>query len=789
MASFVMQLTGLLLLLYLSTAATASAHNTQKPLLGPSPIAAAARTGAQDRAAAWAAARARAAELVAAMTLEEKVNITGGFSAAEAGNTCAGLTGSVPRLRWPGLCLHDAGNGVRAADLVNAYPAALHTGAAWDRALARERARHMGREFRAKGSNKRFSVDPYLSGQLNAETIIGLQEAGVIASIKHLVGNEQETNRRSYFGREAVSSNIDDKTLHEFYLWPFVDGVRAGVASVMCSYNRLNSTYACENDKLLNGLLKSEMGFEGFVLLDWNAQHNLYSVNAGLDMVMPSSGSLGANLTAAVRNGTVSEARVTDMATRIIAAWYLLGQDSDDFPAPGIGMKNLTEPHEQVDARVPESRRFILEGAIAGHVLVKNDGSLPFKQKPTMLSVFGYDATVPATKNTDVLFQLGYTSSPEMADAVPGWEEHFDQAARGGTIVTGGRAGANAPAYIIDPLSAIQHRARADGTWVNWDVGSTEPAVNAASDACLVFVNAMATEGWDRSGLRDGRSDALVRHVAARCARTVVVAHAAGAPSLVDAWIDHPNVTAAVLAHLPGQDSGEALMRLLHGDANFSGRLPYTLARREADYGPAYAPCGGRRGDDDDDDDPQCDFVEGVLVDYRGFDARNVTPRFEFGFGLSYTTFAYSSLSVEPSRLPIAGILSSHSSSSSSSDTSTSASASLWQVVAVVSARVANAGGRHHGAEVAQLYLGFPSDAAAAEAPPPRQLRGFDKTRSLAPGGGADAAATVRFKLTRRDLSAWDVAAQAWRVRPGTYRVEVGASSRDIRLTGSIEVY
>lgn len=145
------------------------------------------------------------------------------------------------------------------------------------------------------------------------------------------------------------------------------------------------------------------------------------------------------------------------MKNRIIAAWYLVGQDRNNFPMPGIGMKNLTEPHEQIDARIPESRDVVMEGAIAGHVLVKNNNVLPFNKNPVMLSVFGYDATVPATKNTDILFQLGYTSSGEMAQAVLGTERHFDQAARGGTVVTGGRAGANGPSYITDvsyrPLS------------------------------------------------------------------------------------------------------------------------------------------------------------------------------------------------------------------------------------------------------------------------------------------------------------------------------------------------
>lgn len=729
-------------------------------------------------AGVWANAYSNARVLVDQMTLEEKVNITRGFTVSD--NICAGNTGTVPRLGWPGMCLHDAGNGVRATDLVNSYPSAIHVGASWDRNLTYERAFHIGQEFKAKGVNivlgpnagplgrtplggrnwEGFSVDPYLSGQLNAETVVGHQDAGVIANIKHFIANEQETYRRPYFGVEAVSANIDDKTLHELYLWPFMDGVKAGVASVMCSYNRINNTYGCENSKLMNGILKTELGFDGFVLLDWNAQHKLESANAGLDMLMPGGGFWGNNLTQAVNNGSVAEDRVTDMATRIIAAWYLVGQDGSNFPKPGIGMKNLTQSHEQVDARVPESKPVILEGAIAGHVLVKNEGALPFKKNPTMLSVYGYDATVPKTKNTDILFQLGYTSSPEMGQAVLGTEHHFNQAAMGGTIVTGGRAGANGPAYINDPLSAIQQRARADGTWVNWDLISSNPDVNAASDACLVFINAIATEGWDRDGLHDDFSDGLVLNVASKCSNTIVVIHAAGI-RLVDQWIEHPNITAAIIAHLPGQDSGEALVKLLYGEAVFSGKLPYTLAKNESDYG-VYSPCG--RGSSNTTD-PQCDFTEGVYVDYRHFDEKDITPRYEFGYGLSYTTFNYSSLSIEP--LDISPDL--QGSSTSSNDQS------LWDVAAVVNATITNSG-TVTGAEVVQLYLGIPNS-------PPKQLRGFEKA-TLSPGESAE----VTFKLTKRDFSVWDVITQGWTVQTGEYHLYVGASSRDIRLTSSIAV-
>ncbi|KAF4436003.1 beta-glucosidase [Fusarium acutatum] len=663
----------------------------------------------------WKDAYAKAQQFVDRLTLEEKVNVTRGFA---ADNVCAGHTGTIPRLGWPGLCLHDAGNGVRATDFVNSYPSALHVGASWDKNLTYQRGYYMGKEFKAKGVNvllgpnvgplgrtplggrnwEGFSVDPYLTGQLSAESIIGHQDAGVIANVKHFIANEQETYRRPYFGIEAVSSNVDDKTLHEYYLWPFVDSVRAGVASVMCSYNRVNGTYACENSKLMNGLLKTELD------------------------------------------------------VRILAAWYLVGQDLD-FPTPGIGLKNLSLPHEQVEARIPESRPTLLEGAITGHVLVKNENNtLPFAQKPKMISVFGYDATVAKTKNTDNLFQLGYTSSPEMGQAVLGTEEHFDQAAKGGTIVSGGRAAANSPPYISDPLSAIQQRAAKDGSWVNWDLSSSNPDVNGATDVCLVFINAMATEGWDRDGLHDDFSDALILNVASQCANTIVTIHAAGI-RLVDQWIEHPNITATIIAHLPGQDSGEALVKLLYGEADFSGKLPYTLAKNESDYTP-YKPCGLEEGSKD----PQCDFTEGVYLDYRSFDDRDVTPRFEFGYGLSYTEFEYSDLIVKVAE--------------------TSASAAdgdLWSTFATIQATVSNIGKRD-GEEIAQLYVAIPNS-------PPKQLRGFEKVK-ISKGESAE----IPFELTRRDLSVWDVVKQDWTLQSGNYTIFVGPSSRTLPLKESFSI-
>ncbi|KAI3390563.1 hypothetical protein diail_9198 [Diaporthe ilicicola] len=725
----------------------------------------------------WASAFSAAEALVGQMTLEEKLNVTSGHT--NPANTCSGNTGSVPRLGWPGLCLQDAGNGVRAADLTSSYPSGIHVGASWDRNLTYRRGLEMGKEFRIKGANialgpvagplgrtalggrnwEGFAVDPYLSGVLSAETIKGIQDAGVMANLKHLIANEQETWRRPYNDTEAVSSNIDDKTMHELYLWPFMDGVRAGAVTAMCSYNRVNNSYGCQNSKLMNGLLKTELGFQGFVVSDWNARTGgVAGPLAGLDMIMPNGTSWAVSLTASVKNGTVSEDRVTDMANRILAAWYLLGQNDPSFPAPGVGIQNLSLPHDLIDARDPGARPTLLEGAAAGHVLVKNiNNALPL-QNPRMLSIFGYDAQAPPTKNIDKLFELGYESQPEMGDATLGFEAHFSQRAPEGVIFAGGRSGSNGPSYIDSPFGALTQRAKENGTYLNWDLRSGNPLVNPMSDACLVFINAMATEGWDRDGLHDDFSDGLVLNVASKCANTIVIVHAAGI-RLVDQWIEHPNVTASIIAHLPGQDIGESLVSLLYGEVSPSGKLPYTLARNESDYGDLYEPC---KPASEDDHFPQCNYTEGVYIDYRHFDANNIEPRFEFGFGLSYTTFEYTGGSVQSTPM------------SSSLSQRVIADESIWAVVASVSAKITNTG-VVAAEEIAQLYIGIPGG-------PAKQLRGFEKVR-LEPAQQAE----VTFELTRRDLSVWDVVSQGWVMQPGRYDVYVGASSRDIRWKGVYE--
>ncbi|KAJ6110171.1 beta-glucosidase M [Penicillium sp. IBT 16267x] len=736
----------------------------ESPAVYPAPVG----SGTGD----WAAAYVKAKAFVANLSDDEKVNLTAGVTA----NTgCSGNIQAIDRLGFPGMCVSDAGNGLRGTDYVNSWASGISVGASWNRDLANERATSMGKEYRKKGVNmilgpvvgplgrvalggrnwEGFSTDPYLSGILVAESVKGLQSQNVATSLKHFIGNEQETNRNPTTDSDgnavqSVSSNMDDQTIHELYLWPFQDAVLAGAACVMCSYNRLNNSYACQNSKTLNGLLKTELGFQGYVVTDWGAQHGgIASANAGLDVVMPSSSLWNSNLTTAIANGTMEASRLDDMITRLMATWYYLDQDSA-FPHPGVGMpRSPSAAHQAIIATSQAAKPILLQSAIEGHVLVKNTNkALPLKS-PKLISVFGYDAYTPMSMDLSTSFGFSSTRSPLYQN---------------GTQYVGGGSGANSPAYVDAPISAIQRRAYEDGSSVLWDFTSESPSVDYTSDVCLVFINSYATEGYDRAGLSDTHSDAIVNNVADNCANTIVVVHNAGIRT-IESWVDHTNVTGIIYAHLPGQDTGRALVEILYGDSNPSGRLPYTVAKTESDYGTLFEPSepAGIY-----EYFPQSDFSEGVYIDYRAFDKNAIEPQYAFGYGLSYTTFDYSKLKV---------------SKKSSSLSKYPAKASilpggnprLFDTLVTVSATVRNTG-TVDGQEVAQLYVGIPNG-------PLRQLRGFEKV--LIKSGKS---VTVNFSLTRRDLSTWDTAAQEWLLQRGSYKIFVGRSSRDLPLETTLTI-
>jgi beta-glucosidase len=484
---------------------------------------------------------------------------------------------------------------------------------------------------------------------------------------------------------------------------------------------------------------------------DWDAQHaGVASANAGLDVVMPIAKFWGDNLTDAINNGSVTIDRLNDMNTRLLAAYFYLDQN-EGFPENSVYPFNVQHPI--VDVR-EDHASLIREIGAAGTVLVKNiNNTLPLRN-PRFLNIYGYDAEVKATPwNNPSRFGGGY-------------EENFGWNTLNGTLVTAGGSGSSTPPYVISPFKAIQDRIIADRGTLRWDFFGLNPTIYANADACLVFINSYASESFDRTSLTDDFSDQLVKNVATNCSNTIVIIHNAGIRT-VDAWIEHPNITAVLFAGVPGQESGHAIADVLYGDVNPSGRLPYTVARLESDYGsllnstfepsnPAFL---------------QSNFTEGLYIDYRAFDAKNITPRYEFGYGLSYTTFAYANLTVQSMQN-----VNTSPFPSSSVPIVQGGHPELWQILYQATVTITNTG-KVAGHEVAQLYLGVPNA-------PQKQLRGFERVGSLQPGESQK----VEFALDRRDLSIWNVTAQAWELQKGRYSVRVGASSRDLRVESEIVV-
>ncbi|TFL01077.1 beta-glucosidase [Pterulicium gracile] len=758
-----------------------------------------------DFAPAWIKAYRRAQEQISDFTLEEKVGVATGVG--WEGGRCVG---NIPRVRdWPGLCLNDAPSGIRFADYVTSFPAGVNTAATWNRRLMRARGVAMGREFRGKGVNvvlgpamnmaraaaagrnwEGFGADPFLAGETSYETILGLQSTGVQACAKHWLNNEQEHKRTT------SSSNVDDRTNHEIYAHTFLKSVQAGVASVMCSYNLINNTYACENDKAQNDILKKEYGFQGYILSDWQATMSTISADRGLDMTMPgdirfNSGTtyFGKNLTDAVERGEISEERVDDMATRILAGFYFSHQN-DDFPATNfdafkrdneslnahIDVQGLSDTRSEKNVHA----RIVRDVGAASAVLLKNNRQ--------GMRYGGGARGLPLTSDGEAkLRNVGVVGSDAGYGSI-GPNEFPDQAGVDGIVGIGWGSGTSDYTYQISPLEAIQARTREDRTTVNWmlnDYAYTRVRAAARKQgAALVFIQSSSGEEYltydgnvgDRKNLtawHDG--DSLVRAVAAENNNTIVVVHSSG-QIIVEPWIEHPNVTAVVWGGLGGQEAGNAIVDVLWGDVNPSGRLPYTIAKQRADYSADLV--FGVRGEI-----LQIPYTEQLLIDYRWFDAVSIEPRFEFGFGLSYTTFKYTNLKISQVRSSPARDtdLEKAWAAGVASPQNVGGSASLWLHRPAISVqfKLRNTGSVT-GIEIPQIYVHFPPSAGE----PPSVLRGFTDVE-IKPGQSK----TVRLSLSRYDLSFWDVVGQGWKRGEGEYRLSVGASSRDFRLGGDVPLW
>ncbi|KAM0424909.1 hypothetical protein ACHAPT_009965 [Fusarium lateritium] len=754
----------------------------------------------------WEQGLVKAKTFLEQLTLEEKAAMIDGVP-----GPCIGNTAPIPRINWPGFCLQDGPMGIRPASYASVFVSGVNAASTWNRTLMYERGNALGQEFKDKGAHvhlgpvagplgrnpyggrnwEGFAADPYLTGVAMEETVHGIQDVGIQACPKHFIGNEQEIQRQpshppgypksleydTQVYQESVSANIDDRTMHELYLWPFSNSVRAGAATVMCSYNRLNGSYACQNSKTLNGLLKTELGFQGYVQSDWGATHSgLASIEAGLDMNQPGgfgmfgdiwTGSFfGANVTEAVKNGTLAMERLDDMVLRIMTPYYALGQDKN-YPKPdesGVKLNDFSPPstwrHNFTFSDTPfldvrrKHAKMIRDHGAESIILLKNKGNaLPLKA-PKNIAVFGNDASDPS----------------EGPDNFRNYEY--------GTLAAAGGSGTGHFTYLSTPLSAIRERSAQDGALVQSVLNNSllafdiEPRWDSwapkTPDVCLVFVKEWHEELVERPSLGlDWHGEKVITNVADRCNNTVVITHTGGVNVLP--WADHPNVTAILVAHYPGQESGHAAVDVLYGNTNPSAKLPYTIAYNESDY----LATGTTSVNTTGPDDWQSYFDEKLEIDYRQFDAKNMSVRYEFGFGLSYTTFNMSNLRSE---CIAEGTI---TAAVEKDIVAPGGNPALWAPLYNVTVSVSNTGKRD-GDAVSQLYVTFPDSTPAGT--PPRQLRGFDKI-AIPIGESRDAS----FVLMRRDLSYWDVDAQQWLIPSGKFTVSVGFSSRDLREVDVIE--
>ncbi|KAJ3109983.1 hypothetical protein HDU96_006998 [Phlyctochytrium bullatum] len=703
-----------------------------------------------NTALTWDEAITKAQSLLAKLTLEEKVSLASGMG--WAADNCVGNINKIPKINFNGLCLQDSPAGIRFALNVSSFASALNVAATFDRTLMKRNGIAMGEEARGKGVNVLLApvanmlrapangraweaqgADPYLTGASVAEIIKGIQDQGVIATIKHFIGNEQE-----HF-RDGGNTIMDQRTLQEFYMRPFKNAIDAGAASVMCSYNRINGTYACESPEVMR-LLKQDLNFKGFVMSDWWATHSTVPASlSGLDMVMPGTTGWaqptfwwGKNLVDAVNRNEVPVSRIDDMALRILSAWVKLGQDQG-FPAANFDSFNPGRL-PQIDVQ-GNHKQHIREVGAASSILVKNDkATLPISadKYPRGIAVIGSDAFAPK----EPLNSAGDHGENPSGTLAQGW----------------GSGTANFP-YLVAPIDGMTGPAKYNkvplvGLNENYDLDKIKQTA-AASDLAVVFVNSNSGEGYitvdgnegDRNNLTLWNNGDKIVFAAASVQKTAVVIHSPGAVDMP--WLTHPNVTAVIYALMPGQESGNAIADVLFGRVNPSGRLPFSVMADRTQYSA-----------DVSYHNDQVTYTEGIYVDYRYYDKHNVTPVFPFGHGLSYTSFGYSDLKV--------GTVSTRSASR----------------VTTVSAKITNTGALV-GNEVPQLYLGFPEGVDQ----PPKQLRGFDRVR-INPGEST----TVTFPLTRDDVSIFDVVSQKFVVPKGTFKVYVGASSRDIRLQGTLDI-
>ncbi|HTU33194.1 MAG TPA: glycoside hydrolase family 3 C-terminal domain-containing protein [Candidatus Acidoferrum sp.] len=677
----------------------------------------------------------RADMVLKEMTLDEKIALLHGNGNegthvnpnAYLSNGGAGFTLGVPRLGIPIIQMSDAAYGVRGSAENGRYSTALPSdiaaAATWDTHAACEYGALIGTELRAQGYNmtlgggvdlarelrngrnfEYMGEDPILAGTMVGNRIKCEEAQHVIGDIKHYAMNDQES------GRTEMNAIIGKRAMRESDLLAFQLGVQIGQpGAVMCAYNGVNGVYSCQNKYLLTDVLRNDWHFKGFVVSDWGGTHSTVEASeAGLDIEQPDQLFYGEKFKEAVQSGKISTAALDEHVRRILRTEFATG--IIDYPRQTFVV--------DVDRGFEVSRQIAEETMV---LLKDQDNVLPLDgSKLHSIALIGGHA------DYGVISGAGSAQVDAEGQQTPKWQEHVW--------------------FPTSPLKAI--RKHAPNAQVEFNSGE-DPAAAAAlakkSDVAIVFVTQWESEGMDLPSLSlPDNQDALVEAVAAANPKTIVVLET-GSAALMP-WID--KVSGALEAWYPGNRGGQAIASVLFGDTNPSGKLPVTFPLNEADQPPPgiIQPPPGQR-DDQMLKAPIFDvkYSAGFDVGYKWYDAEQKQVLFPFGYGLSYTTFSYSGLSV-------------------SADGGS------------VSFTVKNTGDRA-GDEIAEVYAGLPSGTGE----PPKRLVGWSKVPLNA---GESKQVTVAMEPLY--LKIYDEASDSWKLAPGTYTFMVGGSSRNLPLRQTV---
>jgi len=695
---------------------------------------------------------ARAGLILKQMTLDEKISLLHGTGWHGLGtmnlevlhsNGGVGYVVGIPRLRIPGIQMTNASYGVtrsrRNGRYSTALPDDLALAATWNGDAAYEYGSLLGRELRAQGYNmslgggvnlareprdgrtfEYLGEDPILAGTIAGQVVAGTQNQHVIGNMKHFAMNDRESDRHT------LNVNIDKRAMRESDLLAFEIGLRNSQAgAVMCAYNGVNGEPSCENEYLLDEVLRKDWKFPGFVLSDWGATHSTLKASAaGLDNEEPSSVFYAKAMKRAVLAGRVPMAELDEHVRRILRSEFASGI-VDDPPARG-----------PIDVdRDLNIAQHLAEESI---VLLRNaDAQLPLDS-----AKLGSIAVIGA--HSDVAMISG------------GGSGQVDPPAASALNLERGVPWPGGVWFPTSPLKAF--RAKAEHARVEYDPGTDPTAAAAlarAADVAIVFVYQWEGEGMDLATLSlPEHQDALVEQVAAANPHTIVVLET-GSPALMP-WAN--KVSGILEAWYAGSRGADAVANVLFGEVNPCAKLPITFPLRDADM-PQLAvvkpPSPSQRGlgtfahlaalfggPDKERPPVQLYYNEGMLVGYKWYDAKRKAVLFPFGFGLSYTKFHYSSL-----RVKVDGGVS-------------------------LNFTIKNTGNRT-GAEVAEVYASLPPSAGE----PPKRLIGWQKAQ-LNPGESKQ----VSLRIQTQYLSIFDVGKDEWSLVPGQYTLFVGGSSENLPL-------